>query len=309
VKRSTGVDHMALGPGIGGLWLLDPTLPLDGEVGALLLADRARPSRRWLLGPSRPASRLAVAVVRAFKVLAPRSCSHRLLDVLCLGFLRRAVAPESTALLLRHFQVETALVDFLAANLAPGAATRVSLRPTTIRELDGGVVLAHDDHLYRCLAELGAAVGPGGLVGDAHRLAAHVVDASMLHLLPVDPDGAWPARRWLSLDLETALCWMNVAFCALTTRAEYERAVHSLTLDASVLDVLVAVTGDARFAALRPPGSQLQVRTHRDVPAELHHHAVVDELALGLLRSWCGVRGQARHGTIGPSEQALVAST
>jgi hypothetical protein len=308
VRRVPRGDHVAVGPGIDGLWLIDPTLPLDDDVRALLVADRTRPSRRWLLGPSRPASRVALVAVRALKVLAPRTSSHRGLDVLCLGFLRRAVAPESAALLLRHFQVETALLDFLATNVAPGAATRVSLRPTTIRALDGSVVLAHDDHLYRCLAELGAAVGPGGLVGDAHRLDRHAVDASMLHLLPVDPDGGWPARRWLSLDLETALCWMNVAFCALTTRAEYERAVHSLTLDASILDALGAVTDDPRFAALRPSGSQLQVRTHRDVPAELHHHAVVDELALGLLRSWCGVNGP-RGGRRAAAAGAVVATT
>ena len=88
---------------------------LGNELGmlvqVLLVAAAARPSRRWLLGPSRVLSRWAVALVRAGKVLLPRTRGHRLLDRLCLGFLRRAVAPPSVVLLLRHFQVETALVE------------------------------------------------------------------------------------------------------------------------------------------------------------------------------------------------------
>jgi len=257
-------------PGIADLWLVDPGLPYDAELRQALAADAGLRSRRRLLGPSRIVTRLLVAAVRAVKLVLPRTRSHRLLDWLCLRFLRRFVAPGSVALLIRHFAVENDLLDFLAANVAPGTVDRPALRPTCIRELGGSAVLHHDRNLYRCLAQLGQAVGPGGLAAGP-QWSPVLVDASMLAGLPaIDPDRGWPARRWAHLDLE------------------YEHAVHSLALDDPLMAILTTVTGDARLAALRPATSALQVRTHRDVPAELFHHAVINETALARLRAWAG---------------------
>ena len=76
---------------------------------------------------------------------------------------------------------------------------------------------------------------------------------------------------------------MNVAFAALTTNLEYQRAVHSLQLDESLLGCLAELTGDEAFRAWRPPGYALVVRTNRDVPRYLYGHAVVHEYIHGRL--------------------------
>ena len=53
----------------------------------------------------------------------------------------------------------------------------------------------------------------------------------MLDIPPVDPE-RW-RRRLLNLDIQTALCLMNIPFALCLTPQEYRRAVHSLRLDAS----------------------------------------------------------------------------
>ena len=71
----------------------------------------------------------------------------------------------------------------------------------------------------------------------------------MLDIPPVDPE-AW-RRRLLNLDIQTALCLMNIPFALCLTPEEYRRAVHSLRLDASLLTVLASLTGDDTFLSWR----------------------------------------------------------
>ena len=71
----------------------------------------------------------------------------------------------------------------------------------------------------------------------------------MLDIPPVDPE-PW-RRRLLNLDIQTALCLMNIPFALCLTPEEYRRAVHSLRLDASLLTVLASLTGDDTFLSWR----------------------------------------------------------
>jgi hypothetical protein len=96
-------------------------------------------------------------------------------------------------------------------------------------------------------------------------------------MLVMDPILPSPQRRLIRLDLETAMCFMNIMFCLLTTSGEYRRAVHSLQLDESVLACLAELTGDEVFRSWKPSGYIPIVRTNRDVPRDLFAHAVIHE--------------------------------
>ena len=94
-------------------------------------------------------------------------------------------------------------------------------------------MIEHDLNVYRVLSALGhAGVGlPGGSDrGD--------LDFGMLEVPEIDPEPG--TRRLLNLDIQTALCLMNIPFALCLTPEEYRRAVHSLRLDASLLTVLAA---------------------------------------------------------------------
>jgi hypothetical protein len=99
----------------------------------------------------------------------------------------------------------------------------------------------------------------------------------MLDIPPVDPE-SW-RRRLLNLDIQTALCLMNIPFALCLTPDEYRRAVHSLRLDASLLTVLASVTGDDTFLSWRPGLPPVRVDSNVDVPAMVYEHAVLCEYA------------------------------
>ncbi len=99
----------------------------------------------------------------------------------------------------------------------------------------------------------------------------------MLGIPPIDPEPQ--TRRFVNLDIQTALCLMNIPFAFCLTPAEYRRAVHSLRLDTSLLSVLAAVTGDSTFLGWRPGSLPVRVDSNVDVPVLVYEHAVLCEYA------------------------------
>ena len=97
----------------------------------------------------------------------------------------------------------------------------------------------------------------------------------MLTIPDIYPTGA---RRLVSLDIQTALCLMNIPFALCLTPAEYRRAVHSMRLDTSLLTVLTAITGDATFLGWAS-GLPVRVDSNADVPRMVYEHALLCEYA------------------------------
>ena len=271
------------GPGIWDALAGDPTFHFDRRALALLTTDHARWSHRWVRPPARVLSRVLVALIVLVKRLLPfEFSSHRLLDRLGIWFMSRFVSEEGGELLLRHFVIETNVLAFIAANTG---LDEPSLRPVRLDQLDDNAVIVHDLNLYEVLAGLGGRPLPR----PDQRLIP--LDFSMLDIDPIVPS---PKRRWMRLDLETGMCFMNIMFSLLTTSEEYRRAVHSLQLDESVLSILAELTGDEVFRSWKPAGYIPIVRTNRDVPRDLFAHAVIHEYAHARLREHarrCGENG------------------
>lgn len=232
----------------------------------MLVEDQAGWSHRWVRPPARVLSRVAVALITLVKRVIPWQFSnHRLLDRLGIWFLSRFVSEAGGELLLRHFVIETNVLAFIARN---SDMDEPVLRPATLDQLDDNAVIVHDLNLYEVLTGLGNRPLPR----PEQRLSP--LDFSMLEVGPIDTGDK---RRWLRLDLETGMCFMNIAFCLLTTAQEYRRAVHSLQLDESVLGCVAELTGDDLFRSWKPAGYIPIVRTNRDVPRDLFAHAVIHE--------------------------------
>jgi hypothetical protein len=268
-------------PSVWEAILHDPAVPFDRATLALVVEDQRRPSRRWLYPVVRPLSRAAVTLIRVAKRLLPvRLSAHSTMDSLCVWFLRRFVSPDAGALLIRHFLVETNLLNFVVRNAGLTGLTEVTLRPTTLAGLGDAAVIEHDLNVYRVLLALGRSTGlPGrsGGVGPPARL-----DFSMLDMPAVDAEPG--LRRFARLDIQTALCLMNIPFALCLTDEEYRRAVHSLRLDASLLTVLADLTGDPTFLRWRPPAPVVRVDSGLDVPRTVYEHAVICEYAHERLR-------------------------
>ncbi len=274
-------------PSLWDVMSVDPANSIDLAILRQIIHDQQRASRSFIYPWARILSRAAViAIVVAKRVMPVRFSAHATMDRMCLWFLRRFVAPESVGLLIRHFIVETNLLNFCLRNA--GVRGEVELRPTTLAQLGNRAVIEHDLNVYRALLALGRAGSPdraGKLGKPAH------LDFGMLSVPDIDPEPH--TRRLLRLDIQTALCVMNIPFAFCLTPDEYRRAVHSLRLDASLLTVLAEITGDSAFLGWRQPA--VRVDSNVDVPAAVYEHALLCEFAHARLRRarLCAIVGPA----------------
>lgn len=258
-------------PSVWSAILADPGGPFDRPTLALVVRDQQRWSRRWLYPWVRVVSRVVVFLIRVVKAFLPAMRAHVTMDALCVWFLRRFVSVEAGTLLVRHFLVETNLLNIAIRNARVPGLSEVTLRPTSLSALGNRAVIEHDTNVYDVLVAL--------------RVSPRVAGPLDLGGLDVEPIDVEPGRwRWLRLDIQTALCLMNIPFAALLTRDEYRRAVHSLRLDTQLLDLLVEVTGDPTFWRWRPAGVPLRVDSGLDVPRAVYEHAVICEYAHEHLR-------------------------
>jgi hypothetical protein len=261
------------GPSVWELMAVDPAVPMDRAALRLVIRDQRRWSRSYVYPWLRVVSRVLVTMIVAGKRACPASfAAHGLMDRLCLWFLRRFVSEDAVALLVRHFIVETNVLNFCLRNALPGAG-EVALRPVTLAGLGDRAVIEHDLNVYRVLSDLGLS-GPTGRRDE--------LDYGMLDIPPVDTESG--RHRLLNLDIQTALCLMNIPFALCLTSGEYRRAVHSLRLDASLLTVLASITGDDTFLSWRPGLPPVRVDSNVDVPAMVYEHAVRCEYAHARLR-------------------------
>ncbi len=255
------------------LMAVDPAVPMDRAALRLVIRDQRRWSRTYVYPWLRVVSRVLVTLIACGKRACPvRFAAHGVMDWLCLWFLRRLVSQDAVSLLVRHFIVETNLLNFCLRNALPGVP-EVALRPVTLAGLGDRAVIEHDLNVYRVLSGLGLS-GVAGARGG--------LDFGMLDIPPVDPE-AW-RRRLLNLDIQTALCLMNIPFALCLTPDEYRRAVHSLRLDASLLTVLASLTGDDAFLSWRTGLPPVRVDSNVDVPSMVYQHAVLCEYAHARLR-------------------------
>lgn len=245
----------------------DPSVPLDRALVRQIIDDQRRLSRRWLYPVARIFSRLVVAVISIVKRVLPfRWMPLSTMDVLCVWFLRHFVSPGAVELLIRHFVVETNLVNFIVRNTAIDMQP-VTLRPETLAGLGDHAVVEHDVNVYDLLIAL----------DDVTLEHPEVLDFSQLDIPPLDAERG--RRRLLRLDIQTALCFMNIPFSMALTVEEYRRAVHSIRFDDSFLEILALVTDDDTFRHWKNAGMSLWMDSNVDVPRMVYRHALVCEYA------------------------------
>lgn len=256
----------------------DPSVPLDRAVVRQIIRDQRRLSRRWLHPVVRIVSRVVVAIVSVIKRVLPfRWMPLRTMDTLCVWFLRHYVSPDAVELLIRHFVIETNLVNFIIRNT--GARIEpVTLRPVALAELGDSAVVEHDVNVYDVLIAL------DGVPLDRPA----TLDFAQLDIPHLDAERH--VHRRLRLDIQTALCFMNIPFSMALTVEEYRRAVHSMRFDDSFLEILALITGDDTFRHWKLAGMSLWMDSNVDVPRMVYRHALVCEYAHAHLVKLAGGR-------------------
>ena len=191
------------------------------------------------------------------------------------GLCARCVSAAGVELLIRHFVIESIVINFIAENAGATDVARVTLLPTKVEDFLCNAVIQHDLNTYNLVLDLGAS----DRADVRTRRKVEELDFDMLEM----PDIEVPVSRWLNLDLLTCLYLMNIMFCLLTTDEEYERAVVSFQLDESLMAYLADMTGDDSFRRWTPLNFLPLLSIRKDVPRDVYWHAVVHEFAFGRL--------------------------
>lgn len=245
----------------------DPSVPLDRSVIRQIIDDQRRVSRRWLYPIARIFSRVMVGIISVFKRVLPfRWMPLKMMDFLCVWFLRRFVAPDAVDLLIRHFVVETNLVNFIIRN-TPVEMEPVTLRPVALSGLGDSAVVEHDVNVYDVLIALDR----------VPLVARSPLDFQQLDIPPLDAERN--RFRLMGLDIQTALCFMNIPFSMALTLEEYRRAVHSIRFDDSFLEILAVICDDDTFRHWKIGGLSLWMDSNVDVPQMVYRHALICEYA------------------------------
>lgn len=245
----------------------DPSVPLDRTVVKMIINDQRRLSRRWLYPLARVFSRVLVAIISMIKRVLPfRWMPLSTMDFLCVWFLRNFVSPDAGELLIRHFVVETNLVNFIIRN-TPVDMKPVTLRPETLAGLGDEAVVEHDINVYDVLIALDG----------VPLTAAEKLDFTQLDIPKLDAERTH--RRKFRLDIQTALCFMNIPFSMALTVEEYRRAVHSIRFDDSFMEILAVITDDDTFRHWKLGALSLWMDSNVDVPRMVYRHALVCEYA------------------------------
>lgn len=281
-------------PSVYEALLADPLCPVDKEALAVATRDLQRWTRRYLKPLARGLSLASVVVITALKRLVPIPFRwHGAIDVLCLWFTRRFVSNEAISSLIRHFIVETQLINFVLRNAGDPDLPLSDLEPARLAEMGDRTVIRHDLNIYNFVIDLGRSEK-----ADVLRARPHgELDFEGLEVPDIDTEPQ--RRRWLSLDIETALYLMNIPFCLFTTNDEYERAVNSFQLDESLCAYIANLTGDPVFRSWVPNRFPMWLSTKRDVPRDLYWHAIVNEMVHTRL---CQMRDAIARGEKWPLE-------
>ncbi len=257
----------------------DPHLPLTKSERAIYIRDMNRKKPRLFLPFFRALIVPCIWIVRFIKRYLPFDIgSHRALNHLGVWFMRNLLSPQALSYVIRHFQIESALINFVAKNSGSDMVKQVDLFPTKVEQLgdaDGvNAIVLHDLNIFNHIIDTGA---DNVHLGADQQLPYSEIDFSSLSLPPVEADDR--RKRLLSLDIETA-CYVMVFFLVLfLTDKEGERAALSLQLDQSLMTSLANLTGDDFYRTLCPMRFTQYTRYHINVVQDLRFHMMTLDFA------------------------------
>lgn len=222
----------------------DNSLPIDPRVAELWLQDIERHTR-WV---ARPLLQLFFAtllhVVWALKRLPlPQFRAHKFLQRTICWFCVYFVSPEANQLILRHFAVESNILNFLRDNSDSAHPTPLMLYPKSIDEMMVHTFVLHDQELFRMMRDLGQ-----WKKVTAPKLRSQF-DWSNWREIEIDPSVS--EKRWTRvLDFETSHALFMCLFCFLLTAEEYRDAINGFNLDQSIAIRIGQIVNDPTLVEL-----------------------------------------------------------
>ena len=264
----------------------DKSLPLDDQAKEYWLKDLKNPLRIIVLPTLRILLSITLHITYYVKRLIPIQWkAHRFLQWQICFFMKYFVRPEANVLILRHFQAESNLLNFVIDNSGKDDVEPVLIYPKMIRDLMVQTFVHHDQGVLMTMRDL----------EEPDRSLWPIEDEQLSweNWRPVDVDYGTQKKKWTQfLDFETAHELFKTSFCFWLTAKEYEAAINSFQFDHSVgllIDDIVGATHFADIAYNRfpmilvgPTGLSYRFLMHGFFVEHVHAHLEKMRTNLGL---------------------------
>ncbi|MBL6884328.1 MAG: hypothetical protein ISR21_01370 [Candidatus Poseidoniaceae archaeon] len=222
----------------------DDSLPLDSAAKEYWLKDLQNPLRVVVLPTLKILLSATLHITYYLKRLSPIQWrAHRFLQWQICFFMKHFVRPEANILILRHFQTESNLLNFVIDNSGKEGVDAVNIYPKEIQDLMVQTFVHHDQGILMTMRDLGKMDGENWPIAEK--------DLSWENWNPIRLDYAPAKKKWTQfLDFETAHELFKTTFCFWLTAKEYEAAINSFQFDHSVGLRMDEIIGAANFADL-----------------------------------------------------------
>lgn len=277
-------------------WLalyLDRSLPIPDKIKAAFLKGQSSYTRRVLLPLIRPAARLAISGIKVAKIVLPKSWqSSALLHRSIYWGLKSFVAPEASYLILRHFNIGTEILRFIADNV-PNIQVQSTrpLRPQKLEDLLDETFLIHDLNIYNFLIELNAKLREqGGEIASPG--AAGKIDFSAITDADV-PIEDLPRGPLNVVDLQTAIELYTPLYALFLSDQDFWRASNSLQLDEIIAIYVDRILNTQLHVALVHNRHPMVPRSTLEAGFRLTLHGLDAEALHGSLRAAKASAGQS----------------
>tara|TARA_B110000003_G_scaffold189510_1_gene188299 strand:+ start:3357 stop:4277 length:921 start_codon:yes stop_codon:yes gene_type:complete len=220
----------------------DDSLPLDATAKEYWVKDLQNPLRIIILPTLRIILTMTLHITYYVKRLLPIQWkAHGFLQWQICFFMKYFVRPEANVLILRHFQAESNLLNFVIDNSGKKDVEPVLIYPKMIRDLMVQTFVHHDQGVLMTMRDLEQP--------DRSNWPIEKGDLAWKNWNPIRVDYSVNRKKWTQfLDFETAHELFKTSFCFWLTSKEYEAAINSFQFDHSVGLLIDDIVGAANFA-------------------------------------------------------------
>jgi hypothetical protein len=221
---------------------LDTGLPLADNTKSALLNNQNSWSRRILLPIIRPLTFLLTILFQLIRFFIPNKwrASKTLHRLIYLG-LKYFVRPDASYLIIRHFNIGSAILKFIADNANVHLKSTIPLKPKNLDGLIDHTFLIHDINIFNFVTELNTVLREEKREIAQKELCA--IDFSAISEENIDIE--IPKRGLFNvIDLQSAIEMYTPLFALLLTENDFWRANCSLQLDETIAVYIGLITGE-----------------------------------------------------------------
>jgi hypothetical protein len=265
-------------------WLalaLDRAMPMAEEAKLDLLRSQSSRCRQFLLPLLRPFARALIVLVQLWRTLSPRwPNSPRLLHGLLYWGMRNFLRPDANRLLLRHFNLASEILAFVADNATPGFRPDIpSLRPRRLADILDNMFLIHDLNIFNFVIQLNQELRRRG---EEIRPRANL-DFGAISDAPFEFE-PMPAGPFNVIDVQTAIEAYTPIYGMLLTDSDFWRAANSLQLDETIGIYAARLVGREEYLGLISNRHPMVPYSTLEAGFRLMLHGLAIEMLHGFLR-------------------------